>query len=436
MLSREENELLTRVEGDAPMGRIMRGHWLPACLSEELPEADGDPVRVRLLGEDLVAFRDSKGRVGLLGEQCIHRKASLFFGRNEDCGLRCLYHGWKYGVDGMVQETPTEARAGIAGRLKHKSYPVHEAAGFIWTYMGDEENAPPFTAPVFGGEDTTHVSIVKIIVNCNWAQILEGAIDSSHSSLLHSSDMVPTKIDGAKATDQSWYRPSNDTSPRIQVERTGYGFKYAAIRRPFENEETHDYIRTTLFIAPYSVHIPPNDRYRIAVLHVPCDDTHTAFHFVAFGGEDTPNTEAWRKFCAAEIGVDVDKTYRSLRTLENNYLQDRKAMKGDSWTGVPGIPNQDVIMWETMGPIVDRSTDRLGTSDGAIAQFRKTMIEAARAALSDGTIIGAVEASTQVNLRSLEGIVPKTSDWRELGGPNTKAGPKPVQSEPVQTEPV
>ena len=111
-------------------------------------------------------------------------------------------------------------------------------------------------------------------------------------------------------------------------------------------------------------------------------------------------------------------------------------MKGDSWTGVPGIPNQDVIMWETMGPIVDRSTDRLGTSDGAIAQFRKTMIEAARAALSDGTIIGAVGASTQVNLRSLEGIVPKTSDWRELGGPNTKAGPKPVQSEPVQTEPV
>jgi phthalate 4,5-dioxygenase oxygenase subunit len=425
MLTAEENELLTRVEGGAPMGRIMRGHWLPACLSEELPEADGDPVRVRLLGEDLVAFRDSKGRVGLLGEKCIHRKASLFYGRNEECGLRCLYHGWKFGVDGLVLETPTESRDGYVGRLKHKSYPVHEAAGFVWTYMGsaegeDSENIPEFTPPVFAselGRPGAKISIVKILIDCNWAQILEGAIDSSHSSLLHSSDMVPVQIEGAQATDESWYRPSEDTSPRIQVERTEYGFKYAAIRRPFENEETHQYIRTTLFIAPYSVHIPPNDRYRISLMHVPCDDTHTAFYFIAFGGEKTPDTETWRKFCAAQVGVDLDKTYRHLRTPQNNYLQDRKAMKTKSWSGVPGIPNQDIIMWETMGPIVDRSTDRLGTSDGAIAQFRKMMVEAARKVEDDGTIIGAAEAHRQINLRSYEGIVPKTADWRDLSTP-------------------
>jgi phthalate 4,5-dioxygenase oxygenase subunit len=448
MLSAEENQLLTRVEGDAPMGRIMRGHWLPACLSEELPEPDGDPVRVRLLGEDLVAFRDSKGRVGLLGEQCAHRKASLFFGRNEDCGLRCLYHGWKFGVDGLVLETPTESKGGYAGRLKHKSYPVHEAAGFIWTYMGPSEGKssdeiPVFTPPVFASEigadgvNGAKISIVKILIDCNWAQILEGAIDSSHSSLLHSSDMVPTNIEGAQATDQSWYRPSDDSSPRIKVERTGYGFKYAAIRRPITNEETHDYIRTTLFIAPYSVHIPPNDRYRIAIMHIPRDDSHTAFYFIAFGGEQTPDTETWRKFCAAQVGVDLDKTYRHLRTPENNYLQDRKAMKSESWTGVPGIPNQDIIMWETMGPIVDRSTDRLGTSDGAIAQFRKTMVEAARKVEADGTIIGAAEAYQQVTLRSFEGIVSKTMDWRTLGGPDAKSGTaakpktKPVQSAAV-----
>jgi len=431
MLSREENELLTRVEGDAPMGRIMRGHWLPACLSEELPEPDGDPVRVRLLGEDLVAFRDTKGRVGLLGEQCAHRKASLFFGRNEDCGLRCLYHGWKFGVDGLVLETPTESKGGYAGRLKHKSYPVHEAAGIVWTYMGSAEGSgregpPAFTPPVFASEvgasavSGAKISIVKILINCNWAQILEGAIDSSHSSLLHSSDMVPTKIKGAQATDQSWYRPSDDSAPRIQVERTGYGFKYAAVRQPITNAETHNYIRTTLFIAPFSVHIPPNDRFRIAIMHVPRDDTHTAFYFVAFGGEAAPDTETWRKFCAAQVGVDLDKTYRHLRTPENNYLQDRKAMKTESWTGVPGIPNQDIIMWETMGPIVDRSTDRLGTSDGAIAQFRKTMVEAACKVEADGTIIGAAEAQLQVTLRSFEGIVPKTTDWRTLGGPETE----------------
>jgi phthalate 4,5-dioxygenase oxygenase subunit len=359
-----------------------------------------------------------------LGEQCAHRKASLFFGRNEDCGLRCLYHGWKFGVDGLVQETPTEVRSGIGGRLKHKSYPVHEAAGIVWTYMGAEENPPAFTPPVFCGSDVKQVSIVKILIDCNWAQILEGAIDSSHSSLLHSSDMVPEKIDGAKATDQSWYRPSKDSAPRIQVQRKSYGFKYAAIRRPFENEETHNYIRTTLFIAPYSVHIPPNDRYRIVILHIPRDDTHTAFYFVAFGNEATPDTKTWRKFCAAEVGIDVDETYRHLRTFENNYLQDRKSMKSESWTGVPGIPNQDIIMWETMGPIVDRSTDRLGTSDSAIAQFRKTMIEAARKVEADGTIIGAADAARQVELCSFEGIVPKTCDWRTLGSEKVK----PVQS--------
>jgi phthalate 4,5-dioxygenase oxygenase subunit len=366
--------------------------------------------------------------------------------------LRCLYHGWKFGVDGLVLEMPTESRSGYAGRLKHKSYPVHEDAGIVWTYMGSSEGKgsaetpPAFTAPVFASETGAagaaaaagaKISIVKILINCNWAQILEGAIDSSHSSLLHSSDMVPTKIEGAQATDQSWYRPSDDSAPRIQVERTGYGFKYAAIRRPITNAETHNYIRTTLFIAPYSVHIPPNDRYRIAIMHIPRDDTHTAFYFIAFGGEATPDTETWRKFCAAQMGVDLDKTYRHLRTPENNYLQDRKAMKTESWTGVPGIPNQDIIMWETMGPIVDRSTDRLGTSDGAIAQFRKIMVEAARKVEADGTIIGAAEAHRQVTLRSFEGIVPKTTDWRTLGGPETKPATtsntrtKPVQSEAV-----
>jgi phthalate 4,5-dioxygenase oxygenase subunit len=306
--------------------------------------------------------------------------------------------------------------------------------------MGSVEGeVPGFAPPVFAGELGTpgaKISIVKILIDCNWAQILEGAIDSSHSSLLHSSDMVPIKIEGAQATDESWYRPSDDTSPRIQVERTDYGFKYAAIRQPFENKETHNYIRTTLFIAPFSVHIPPNDRYRISLMHVPCDDTHTAFYFIAFGGEKTPDTETWRKFCAAQLGVDLDKTYRHLRTPENNYKQDRKAMKTKSWSGVPGIPNQDIIMWETMGPIVDRSTDRLGTSDGAIAQFRKIMVEAARKVEDDGTIIGVAEAHQQINLRSYEGIVPKSTDWRALNRSDRVAEIVTTNTRPVQSETV
>ena len=140
MMTAEENDLLCRVEGDAPMGQIMRRHWIAACLSEEVAEPDGAPVKVRLLGEDLVVFRDSKGRVGVLDEYCSHRRASLVFARNEDCGLRCLYHGWKFDVDGNVVEMASEpANSLIPERVKHKAYPAREAGGFVWAYMGPPE---------------------------------------------------------------------------------------------------------------------------------------------------------------------------------------------------------------------------------------------------------------------------------------------------------
>ena len=183
MLTPEENELLCRVEGEAPMGEIMRRHWLPACLSEEIEEPDGDPVRVRLLGEDLVAFRDTDGRVGVLDEMCPHRRASLVLGRNEECGLRCLYHGWKMDVDGNVLEMSSEPpESKMTEKVKHKAYPTHEAAGFVWVYMGPPDEQPEFTAPVFQPTPDTKVSISKVIIDCNWAQILEGAIDSASST--------------------------------------------------------------------------------------------------------------------------------------------------------------------------------------------------------------------------------------------------------------
>jgi phthalate 4,5-dioxygenase oxygenase subunit len=417
MLSLEENDLLCRVEGDAPMGGIMRRHWLPACLSEEVAERDCDPVPVRLLGEDLVAFRDSNGRVGVLDAHCPHRRVSLVYGRNEECGLRCLYHGWKIDVDGNVVEMLSEpASSGLVGKATHKSYPVREAAGLVWVYMGPADKMPEFEAPVFQPTLKTKVSIAKIIIDCNWAQILEGAIDSSHSSTLHSSDMVPSLVDGAKATDRNWLRPSNDKSPRLQLERTSFGFRYAAIRHPINNAVTHDYIRTTLFIAPYTVLIPPNDLYKIVNLHVPIDDSHTAFHFIAWGDDAVPTVDVWRKFLGAEVGVDVDKHFRKVRKPENNYLQDRAAMKAGNWTGIYGIPNQDIAMWESLGPIADRSGERLGTSDLAIAQFRKIMIEATRIFQDSGTVIGRTEPHIpHAKLTSFEGIVPKSSDWRTLG---------------------
>src|SRR5579884_3014999 len=237
----EDNDLLCRVEGPVPMGQIMRRHWLPAALSEELAERDGAPVRVRLLGEDLVAFRDTDGKVGLIGEFCPHRNVSLFYGRNEECGLRCLYHGWKIAVDGTVLEMPSEpSERAMARKVRHKAYPTHEAAGIVWTYMGPETEMPEFEPPVFQPAPDSRISIGKVIVNCNWAQILEGAIDSAHSSTLHVSDMLSVSVDTAKATDEKWLRPSNDKAPRLQVQTTDFGFRYAAIRRPITNAGTHD----------------------------------------------------------------------------------------------------------------------------------------------------------------------------------------------------
>jgi phthalate 4,5-dioxygenase oxygenase subunit len=419
MLSHHDNELMCRVEGDAPMGKIMRSHWLPACLSEELPEVDGKPVRIRLLGENLVAFRDSNGRVGVIDEKCPHRKASMALGRNEECGLRCLYHGWKVDVEGNVTEMPSEpAGSTLTEKVKVKAYKTHEAAGFIWVYMGNQDEVPEFTAPVFQPTANTKISIAKTKIDCNWAQILEGAIDSAHSSTLHSTDMVPARKSQAEADDQLWYRPSTDRAPRLQVEETPFGFRYAAIRRPIKDAKTHDYVRTTLFIAPYTVQIPPNNRYNIAILHVPIDDTHTAFHFIAWGNrETTPDTETWRKFLGLQVGVDQDASFNRFNTYSNDYGQDRIIMKtGESFTGIRGIPNQDIAMWETMGPIADRSEDRLGASDLAIVQFRRQMVLAAKVVAEGGIAIGATEPRIRHSeLTSFEGIVPKGTEWRAIG---------------------
>jgi phthalate 4,5-dioxygenase oxygenase subunit len=417
MLSHEENDLLCRVEGETPMGRLMRSHWIPACLSEEVAEPDGPPARVRLLGEDLVAFRDTRGRLGVLDEHCPHRRASLALGRNEECGLRCLYHGWKVDFEGNVIERPTESHeAVLAKKVTHKAYPCREAGGFIWVWMGRPEDMRELDSPAWAPSPETRISIVKMHVRCNWAQVLEGAIDSAHSSSLHSSDMVPAQVDRAGATAKEWLRPSTDKAPRLEVERTDFGFRYVAIRKPMRDAATHDYLRITLFVAPFTVLIPPNDRYNLSILNIPVDDTHTMFYFIAWSESHGIDAQAWREFCAAQIGIDLDASFTPFRTRENNYLQDRQAMKAGSHSGIRGIPNQDMAMWETMGPIADRSRERLGASDIAIVQFRRIMIDAARRVAAGGPAIGTGPGGAQqARLRSFEGIVPKTMSWKTLG---------------------
>jgi phthalate 4,5-dioxygenase oxygenase subunit len=414
VLTREENELLCRVVGDAPMGQLMRRHWQPVCLIEEVAEADGAPVKARLFGEDLVVFRDTQGRVGVLDEHCPHRRASLVLGRNEDCGLRCLYHGWKIDVDGNVVEMASEpATSGLAEKVKHRAYPTHEWGGFVWAYMGPRETMPKFSPPAWAPTAEVRVSIAKAVIPCNWAQILEGAIDSAHSSSLHSSDMVPARVDGAKATDKIWLRPSTDRAPRLQVQRTSYGFRYAALRRPIHNAATHEYVRSTVFVAPATVLIPPNNLYNVANVNVPMDDTTTAFYFMAWGHPArTPEMETWRKFLGQRLGVDLDRGYAPLRNMENRFWQDRNAMKAGSFTGITGFPNQDIAMWVTMGPIADRTCERLGASDLAVVEFRRRMLEAIRAFQAGEPAIGTAESSVPAEVCAYQAILPKSTDWR------------------------
>jgi phthalate 4,5-dioxygenase oxygenase subunit len=416
----EENDLLCRVEGDAAMGQIMRRHWIAACLSEEVAQPDGPPVPVRLLGENLVVFRDSKGRLGVLDEYCAHRRVSLVFARNEECGLRCLYHGWKFDVDGNIVEMASEPPGtNVPDRVKQKAYPAREGGGFVWTYMGPPAEMQEFEPPAFAPMPDARVSATKVRVHANWAQILEGQIDSAHSSTLHSSDMVPAPVDGAKATDVNWLRPSNDKAPRFQIERASYGFRYAAIRRPIKDEATQNYVRITVYVAPFTALIPPNNVHNVATLLTPEDDNTTMFYFIAWNGADKPGIgpDAWRKFNVLEWGVDVDKDFNSVRTAGNKYRQDRAAMKAGNFTGIPGIPNQDIAMWESMGPITDRSLERVGASDVAVVAFRRLMVEAARTMRDGGAAIGTTRPHIpHASISSFEGVLPKSVNWRTLGG--------------------
>ena len=414
----EQNDLLCRVEGDAPMGRLMRQHWLPACMIEEVAEPDCTPLRVRLLGEDMVVFRDTQGRVGALDEKCPHRRASLAFARNEECGLRCLYHGWKFDVEGNAVDMSSEpADAALRKTMKARAWPVHEAGGFVWVWMGDPARVTPFDPPNWAMAPADKISIVKMHGACNWAQVLEGSIDSAHSSSLHSTNMpTASEVEGSTATDTAWLRPSADKAPRIEVQKTPFGFRYVAIRTPIVDPERQDYVRMTLFVAPFTVHIPPNDQYHLSQMLVPIDDENTMFYWIAWHPEKGISQDAWRRFCGAEVGKDVEPvTFRKVRNAENNYMQDRAAMKAGDFTGIYGIPTQDMAMWESMGPIADRSEDRLGSSDKAIFTFRTQMYRAAQAVDRGEPAIGTTAPRIPAaGLMSFEGMVAKGRDWRTI----------------------
>ena len=373
MLTREENDLITRTNPGTPLGDMMRRFWIPAFMASEIRENDGAPIRFKLLGEDLIAFRDTDGRVGVMEEYCPHRGASLALGRNEDGGLTCIYHGWKFDVGGNCLDMPSEPDASnFKDKVKARAYPVQEIAGIIWAYMGPAEAIPPFPAFQWTKVADDHLVLIKTLQENNFLQGLEGGIDSSHASFLHRS------FGGVRT---GWGNPLNalvmkDTAPRLEVEYTSYGYRYAAVR---DAEEGEEYVRMTPYILPFYTYIPgASGRATGFTCWVPRDDFSCWQWEIGFN-EERPFTAQERSDRIEQFGFhDNDLGFRKARNFDNWYQQDREAMKTRGFSGIYGTRTQDHAVQETMGPIYDRTREHLGTSDRAIIAMRRLLADSVR----------------------------------------------------------
>ncbi len=373
MLTAAENELLTRIGPGTPMGMLFRRYWLPALLSEEIAEPDSAPRRFRLMGEDLLAFRDTSGAVGVLEERCPHRLASLALGRNEEGGLRCIYHGWKFNTAGTCLETPTEpAGSTFKDKVRARAYPVREAGGVVFAYLGPPEQEPPFPNFQWLTQPVEQSKEFKTLEECNYAQAVEGGLDEAHTPILHRQAPWHVLNDNT-----ALYLRAQDLAPRFEIEPTAYGFRYAAIRTVPEGRQ----VRITPFLFPFWTVVAPsafrvgNDR--IVNAWVPRDDTST-WHFQWFFNTEQEVDVPWR----VKIGghyVDPGSSYRKRANKDNWYLQDRQAMKTRSVSGIDGIVNQDHAVNETQGPILDRTKEHLATSDLGVIAMRKALLDTARA---------------------------------------------------------
>ena len=417
MLSREENQFVTQVGQGTPMGNTMRMYWIPALLSKEIAEPDGPPTRVRLLGEDLVAFRDSEGRIGLLDEFCPHRRVSLYFGRNEECGLRCVYHGWKFDVAGACIDMMNEPDE---NDFKHKvrltAYPTCELGGIVWAYLGPPERMPAMPKFAWTQAPESHRHVTKVIQDSNWLQGLEGGIDTSHAPIMHRL-LSETSTRGG-------FKPSNPfvrgKAPNLVVDITDYGYQYAGLR-PLGDAEMH--IRTYHFILPFHQIRPSKAESGIPLdaghIWVPIDDETTAVYNWAYSPGPPLSADDRLERGLGNGPMHVDPvTFRSKANRENNYLLDRLVQKSESYTGIDGINVQDRAIQESMGRIVDRSKEPLGPADKAIIQARKLLRQAVKTVEAGGMPDGT--GTSYYTLRAHEAVLPRAVDWREELTPEMK----------------
>ncbi|MGE0230754.1 MAG: Rieske 2Fe-2S domain-containing protein [Flavobacteriaceae bacterium] len=384
MLSHEDNEALVRVGPGTPMGELFRLYWIPFFPAEDL-ERDGQPQKVRLLGEDLVVFRDTEGRVGLVDHVCPHRGAPMFFARNEDCGLRCVYHGWKFDVDGNTLDMPAEpARSRFKEKVKIKSYPCVERNGMIWTYMGpeDEDSRPPLPNLEWNLVPEENVVITVRVQECNWLQALEGEIDSAHAAILHG------RIDSEGAINK-WVA-ARDLRPTFECMRQDFGMSIASKRN---YDETQNYWRVNQFVMPFYTLVPPMSNFPELSGHawVPIDDENTLCIMFSYhpnqpmyprtkeifleGHKGRESGHASRHAYEPKSAMTPFHKYWTKYKLENGYDLNYALQQSTWFSGLPGLWVQDAACQSGASPIYDRTKENLGTSDTGIAMTRRVLLE-------------------------------------------------------------
>jgi phthalate 4,5-dioxygenase len=394
VLSAEDNELLVRTDRGTGMGELLRRYWLPFLLSEQLREPDGPQVRVKLLGEELLAFRDSSGRAALIARRCAHRGADLYFARNEDGGVRCAYHGWKYDADGHCVDVPTvdpQRAQAMCARAKLTAYPVREWGGMLWAYLGPAEHCPELPHLEAALVPESHRFVSKKLQECNWAQAVEGALDTAHFSFLHQpvtrsaevfKEQAARAVRGFSPVTMSdahvrWMR--DDPRPAFHVVPHQAGLMLAASRVADDDQL---YWRVSQFLMPchgYTPSAAPGQTMH-AQTWVPIDDESCWVYVYSWNPQRALTDDERASFrSGGAVYSEVDEHWIPLRNRSNDYLLDRALQKTESFVGIRGVSEQDAAIQDSQGRIADRTTELLGATDIGVVQFRRLMLESARA---------------------------------------------------------
>jgi phthalate 4,5-dioxygenase len=429
----EELELLTKTGHGTPMGNLLRRFWIPALLSSELSAPNCDPVPVRLLGERLIAWRDENGRIGVFDEFCPHRCASLTLGRAEGDGLRCIYHGWKFAIDGTILETPNCARSGVREKLRATVFPSAEAGDIVWVYLGPKDKQPPLPDYAFMHQPAERRDVSRSILNVNWLQSLEGHLDSSHAGILHKDSYPFSKKTNPEYTGlfRDGTAPfTEDDTPVLKVEDTTFGFQVAAIRNAEQAGQPVKYARVHAFALPFMCVVPP----RAHTFEVPIDDEHVSLVTVFWD----PATPIDRDATRSAYGADGMYSWNPTRTVRrfqgdfgNRWYQDRSQMRaGASFSGVNGFLSEDFSVITSMGPIVDRRKEHLIEQDVAVVRMRRQLLKAATD-LQKGIDPTIPTAEDTARIQAGDGVLQDGQSWQELVPGNQPARAAAANGQPT-----